>query len=211
MREHKSPERGFCVILDCMINPDVIFGRMGNRMFQGAYLYAQMKRGEIPDLFVQDPKFFEECSEDIKKLYGEGVGLLPYTGIHLRVGANPINPNEPRYSENPFYYKLIETGYYIKALEHFPHGKFIIFSDDMEFAKTYFVGDRFAFDESENDIEAFNKLASCQNIIMANSSWSWWAGYLCPHVDAKILYPNVWFSDNVKRVGFPKEWTEIEV
>ncbi len=194
-----------------MITPEIITGRLGNKMFQLAYLHTQMRKGEIPDIFVQDPKYFEGYEDDIRKMFSDGIGMLPYTAIHLRVGANPINPAEPKYSENPFYVRLIETGYYIKALEHFPAGKFIVFSDDIEFAKTYFEGDRFAFDESKDDIEAFNKMASCQNIVIANSSYSWWAGFLCPHVDKKILYPNVWFSDNIKRVGFPKDWIEIEV
>ncbi len=63
----------------------------------------------------------------------------------------------------------------------------------------------------KDDIQAFNKMASCQNIITANSSFSWWAGFLCPHLDRKITYPNLWFSDNIKRVGFPKDWIEIQV
>lgn len=184
-------------------------GRMGNEMFRHAYIYAQMREGNIPDVYVQDPKYFEKYEQEIKQMFSEGIGLLPYTGIHLRVGSNPLDPNEPKYSENPFYVSLIKTGYYIDAVNLFPEGKFIVFSDDMDFAKTYFEGDRFAFDDSENDIEAFNKLASCQNIIMANSSWSWWASYLCPHVDKKIVYPKLWFADNIQRVGFPKNWISI--
>lgn len=195
-----------------MINPDLIFGRLGNRMFQGAYIYAQMKKGEIPDLFIQDPAYFDEFKEDIQKLYGEGIGLLPYIGLHLRVAGNPINPNEPKYMDNPFYTPLVKTGYYIKALEHFPHGKVIVFSDDMEFAKTYLEGDRFAFDESETDLEAFNKMASCQHLITANSSFSWWAAYLNPHIDKRIICPSEksWFADGQIRTRVPKEWLQID-
>lgn len=195
-----------------MINPDIIFGRMGNRLFQGAYIFAQMKRGEITDLYIQDPKYFDEFRDEIKKLFGEGIGLLPYTAIHLRVGGNPINPSEPRYMENPFYTNLANTGYYLKALEHFPHGKFIVFSDDMDYARAYFQGARFAFDDSQTDLEAFNKLASCQNLIGANSSYSWWGGYLNQHVDAKIIFPSEksWFADGVVRTKLLKEWVTID-
>lgn len=194
-----------------MRNLDIDFGRTGNRMFQMAYIYSQMRRGAIPDIFVQDYTLWAEYADEIKKMYGHGIGMLPYTAIHLRVGKNPINPEEPAYKDNPFYYRLIETGYYIKALEHFPHGKFIVFSDDIEFAKTYFEGDRFAFDDSEDDIQAFNKFASCDSHIIANSSWSWMAAFCCPQANHKTLYPNVWFTDNIKRVTFPPDWIEIEV
>lgn len=180
-------------------------------MFQMAYIISQAKKGEIPDWFVQNPKFFEGAEEEIKKLFGEGVGMLPYTAIHLRVGGNPINPNEPRYMDNPFYTSMIKTGYYIKALEHFPGGKFIVFSDDVELAKTYFTGDRFAFDDSEDDIQAFNKLASCQNQIISNSSWSWWGAYLNSNVGKKIVCPSEtsWYADGIIRTKVPKEWVQI--
>lgn len=184
---------------------------MGNELFRDAYIYAQMRRGEIPDVYVQDPKYFEEFADEIKVRYSEGIGMLPYTGIHLRVGKNPLDPSEPAYSENPFYTNLSHTGYYIKALEHFIGGKFIVFSDNLEFAKTYFEGDRFAFDESADDLEAFNKLASCQNIVMANSSWSWWAGYLNNQSGAIIISPSetAWYADGIVRTKVPESWIQI--
>ena len=195
-----------------MVHPDILFGRLGNRMFQMAYIYSQMKKKKIDDIFIQDPKHFIKYKDEIKKLFSEGIGLLPYTAIHLRVGKNPLNPAEPKYSENPFYTSMIKTGYYIKALEHIPHGKCIIFSDDIAVAKTYFEGDRFAFDESETDIEALNKMASCQNLIGTNSSFSWWAGFLNPHIDAKIIFPKEesWFADGVVRTKLMPEWLTID-
>lgn len=195
-----------------MRDPRITFGRLGNTLFQYAYIYSQMKRGEIPDIFAQDYTLWEEYKDEIKGLFSEGIGMLPYTGIHLRVGANPLNPTEPAYMENPFYTSMIKTGYYIKALEHFPGGKFIVFSDNIELAKTYFTGDRFAFDDSADDIEAFNKLASCQNQILTNSSYSWWAGFLNPNTEGKIIVPTEksWFSDKKVRVTLPPEWIRIE-
>lgn len=195
-----------------MIDPKIIFGRLGNQMFQGAYIYSQMKKGEIPDLFVQDPKYFDEYKDEIRKLYGDGIGYMPYVGIHLRVGGNPINPSEPRYMENPFYTNLANTGYYIKAMEEFtPEWKFLVFSDDMDFARAYFTGGRFGFDDSEDDLQAFNKFASCHHKILANSSFSWWAGYLGKMVDEKVICPpeTSWYADGVIRTRVPKEWKQL--
>ncbi len=186
-----------------MVNPDSIFGRFGNRMFQMAYIYVQMKRGEIPDIFVQDPKYFEEYEDEIKKLYGEGIGYLPYVAIHLRRGD---------YINNPFYVDLAKTGYYIDATNLFPDRKFLVFSDDMEFARTYFEGDKFAFDNSETDLEAFNKMASCSDFIIANSSFSWWAAYLSPSISKKVVAPTYdkYYNDgNTSRTVFPKHWIQI--
>lgn len=193
-----------------MVDPRVLGGRLGNQMFQLAYLYGQFKDGAIPDIYAQDFRLWEKHKDEIKQWFSQGIGIMPYVAIHLRVGKNPLVSSEPKYNENPFYYNLVETGYYIKALENFPDGKFIVFSDDVEFAKTYFEGDRFAFDDSQDDIEAFNKMASCDGHIIANSSFSWWAAFLSPN-HGKVCYPSEWFSDKIKRVSFPEEWIEIKV
>lgn len=194
-----------------MTNLDKIFGRTGNRLFQMAYIYAQMKEGKIPDLFVQDYRHFEKYEDEIKKLFGEGIGYLPYVAIHLRVGSNPVNPDEPKYMDNPFYCSLVRTGYYIDAINLFPNRKFLVFSDDIPFAKTYFEGDKFAFDDSENDIDSFNKMASCDSFIIANSSFSYMAAYLSPSLTKKVVAPtnDKWYSDSIERTICPPTWTRI--
>jgi len=173
-----------------MIDPRIIFGRLGNSMFQYAALYKLAKDNNT-DFYFQDPKWFEGCEDEIKKLFGEGIGYLPYVAIHLRMGGNPINPTEPAYKDNPFYYPLYKSGYYINATNLFPNRKFLVFSDDLEFAKRYFEGDKFAFDESETDLESFNKMASCSDFIIANSSFSYWAAWLSPSIGKKVVTPTI--------------------
>lgn len=198
-----------------MLDPKIIFGRLGNSLFQYSYIYAQMKRGEIPDIFVQDPKYFDEYREELQQLFGEGIGYLPYVALHIRRGKNPLNPNEPAYHKNEFYVDLMKTRYYAEAIDRFPRRRFLIFSDDMGFAKENFKGEIFAYDESENDIESFNKFASCDSHIIANSSWSWWGAYLSPKhggVDKKVVAPNhdKWYSDGSEtRTVCPKDWIRL--
>jgi hypothetical protein len=190
-----------------MTDPRKIFGRLGNQMFQYSALYKLAKDNNT-DFYFQDPKWFKGCEDEIKKLFSDDIGYLPYVAIHLRRAGNPINPNEPNYSDNPFYYDLSKSGYYIDATNLFPGRKFLVFSDDIAFAKMYFEGDKFAFDESENDIDAFNRMASCDSQIIANSSFSWWAAYLNPNHSKKVVAPGVdkWFADGIKRVGYPQDW-----
>lgn len=186
-----------------MTHPDNIFGRLGNRLFQMAFLYSKVLDGEIPDIFLQDFKYFEKHEKEIKALFSEGIGYLPYVAIHLRRGD---------YVNNPFYCQLWETGYYIDAINLFPHKKFLIFSDDIPFAKLYFEGDKFAFDDSENEIDAFNRLASCSDFIIANSSFSMMAAWLSPSLGKKVVAPTYdkWYKDgNKSRTIIPKEWTRI--
>lgn len=192
-----------------MINPDIIFGRLGNRLFQCAFLYAEARKRGI-DIFYQDSKFFEGYEEEIKQLFGGGIGYLTQVGVHIRRAANPVNPQEPKYSENPFYFNLSESDYYERAMALFPEDKFLIFSDDPEWCKEKFKdNEKVQVMEKGNEIEDFNLLASCKDLIIANSSFSWWAAYLCPNESKKIIAPKAWYADGIERTVCPKEWIRI--
>lgn len=193
-----------------MIPIEKITGRLGNKMFQFAYIYSQFKEGNIPDIYLQDSKYFEKYEKEIKEMFGEGIGYLDFVSIHVRRGSNPTNLDEPNYSENPFYVNLCETDYYEKAIALFPVDKFLVFSDDVAYCKEKW-GDnpRFQIMEKGDEIEDFNLMASCKANIIANSSYSWWCGYLNPNPAKTVIYPEKWFSDGINRVGFPKSWTRI--
>lgn len=193
-----------------MINPDILTGRLGNRMFQIAYLYSQFKAGVIPDLYLQDPVYFENHAESVKQLFGEGIGYLSQVGVHIRRASNPVNPKEPAYHENPFYVNLSDTDYYEQAMALFPGEKFLVFSDDPEWCKEKFKDNpNVQVMEKGNEIEDFNLLASCKDQIIANSSFSWWAAYLNPNHSKKVIAPKAWYADGVERTKCPPEWVRM--
>jgi len=193
-----------------MRNPDFFTGRLGNRLFQTAYLYAQVKDRVIPDWYVQDPKYFECYEEEIRQLFGDGIGYLSQVGIHVRRGANPANPEEPNYSENSYYVNLGETDYYERAMALFPNEKFVVFSDDTEWCvKKFYDNPNVQVMQKGTELEDFNLLASCKHQIIANSSFSWWAAYLNPNVTKKVIAPAQWYADGVQRTVVPKEWIQL--
>lgn len=192
-----------------MINPDKIFGRLGNRLFQMAYIYAEFRKGNVPDIYIQDFNYFKDYEEEIKKLYGEGIGYIPYVSIHVRRGSNPINSEEPKYSENPFYIDLTKTDYYERAIALFPTKKFLVFSDDIEWCKEKW-GNNPKFQIMEGtELEDFNIMSSCESHIIANSSFSWWSAFVSPNLGKTVVAPKEWFADGIKRVTFPDSWKII--
>ena len=144
-----------------MKKPEFYTGRLGNKLFQIAYLYSQVKEGFIPDWYVQDYKYFKKYIEEIKQLFSEGIGYLEQVGVHVRRGPNPVNPAEPNYSENSFYTNLSRTDYYSKAMAMFPNEDFLIFSDDQEWCRSNFFGDNIQIMDKGDEREDFNLLASC--------------------------------------------------
>jgi hypothetical protein len=175
-------------------------GRLGNEMFRDAYIYAQYRDGIIPDIYLQDEKYFKKYESEIKERFGTGIGFLPYIGVHVRRGD---------YVNNPFYVDLCSTDYYDRAMALFPNKQFLIFSDDTAYCREQFKGDRITVVEGGTELSDFNKLASCEHQIIANSSYSWWAAYLNPNPNKKVIAPLAWHPDGIERTKIPQEWTKV--
>lgn len=201
-----------------MVNPDKIFGRLSNRMFMMAALYSFCKDNNYP-IFVQDEKYFKKYEREIREMYGADIvpNSIDRVAIHVRRAKNPINPQEPAYSENSFYVDLghhlhedMSDNYYVRAMALFPNEKFLVFSDDPEwcFKQPMFKDCEFMHG---TEIEDMNAMANCKHIIGANSSFSWWSAYLGDYPGRKIIMPKRWFSDpeNEKFIGIPNTWLRL--
>lgn len=185
-------------------------------MFQYAYIYAQARKELIPDVYIQSDRFFREYSHEIKRLYGENIQYTDAVSIHVRRGDY--------LSSNGFYVDLAATDYYKKAIAMFPDEKFLIFCqdrqdmqqdmDDREWCIDYFtplLGDRFEMHVGMSEVDDLNAMAGCKSNILANSSFSWWAGFLNPNPEKTVVVPSRWFTDGVKRCDFLPEWKQIDV
>jgi len=175
-------------------------GRLGNQMFQYAYLFAQVKRGEIPDIYLQSEEYFEDYNREIKAIFSTGIGHLDQVSIHVRRGD---------YVNNPFYTDLFESGYYEEAMEMFPDANFLVFSDDIAWCKRQPLFEECEFSEGNDEVTDLNLMASCQHNIIANSSFSWWAAYLNPNPNKKVIAPALWHPDGLERTVLPANWITI--
>ena len=190
-----------------MQEPRKIMGGLANRMFQFAYIYAQVRRGMIPDVYIQDFEYFRDFKEEIRQLYREGVGeRKDFVAVHIRLGD---------YVDNPFYVDLIKTDYYDKAFDYFPNEKFIIFYGDKvgkyaERDKKWLTewlpkkGIQYEIREEQSDIEDMNEMASCKGFIGANSSFSIWSAFLNINEDKKIIMPKQYYADGIERTKYPE-------
>ncbi len=187
-------------------------GGLGNLMFKEAFLIGQVLDGTIPDVYVQGEHYWAKHKDIIKRHFSDGIGHVDKVALHIRRGD---------YVNNGFYVNLWDTDYYRKALEMFPTEQFIVFCKDnqgwdqdkadRQWCRenlTPLLGDRFELPPKENsEIDDFNLMASCKSIVMANSSFSWWAAYLGNH--DKIVCPKDWFADGIQRTELLSNWTII--
>lgn len=184
-------------------------------MFLLAALYAIARDCDFPlvdnslGYYFQDLSHFKHYQEDIKKLFGQNIGKkIDMVAIHVRRASNPLNQNEPKYTDNPFYVNLSETNYYADAMEEFPGADFLVFSDDIEWCKqqTLFAGCEFS--EGKSELEDMNIMASCTGHIIANSSYSWWGAFISPYTQ-KVIAPKNWYTDTVERTTLPDNWVTL--
>lgn len=184
-----------------MISVRNAIGGLGNLLFKEAYIYAQMREGRIPDLYVQDEEYFKKYKEEIKQRFGQDIGCENVVAIHVRRGD---------YVNNPFYVDLFEDGYYKRAMDFlaFPKEMYLVFSDDIEWCKNQELFNGCRFSEGKTEIEDLNLMASCTRHIIANSSFSWWAAYLSPHKGI-VIAPALWHPDGVERTILPTNWIKI--
>ena len=181
-----------------MIAPLKLFGRLGNSLFQYAFLYAYAKDNGL-DWYYQDPKFFKGHEEEIRQLFGQDIHKIDMVAIHVRRGD---------YVNNPFYVDLSKTDYYERAISQFKGEEFLVFSDNIDWCKKMFKGKEFTFSEGNSEIEDLNMMAGCKGIIMANSSFSWWGAFLGDK-NKRVIAPKEWFTDTKMKVNLPKQWERI--
>ena len=186
-------------------------GGLGNLMFKQAFLWMLMREGVIPDIYVQGEKYWAKYKNEIKQMFSHGIGRDEHVAIHIRRGDY--------LKAQQFHVALWSTDYYKKAVELFPDAQFKVFckdnqdptldAADQEWCKEFMnnlAPERYVMHQHTAETDDMNAMASCQGIIMANSTFSWWAAYLS---NAKVVCPSEWFSDGQQRCELLDEWLKI--
>lgn len=182
--------------------PITNWGRLGNQMFQLAYLFAQAKKGYIPDLYVQYPHYFHEYEQEIQEMFGQGIGPeIDAVSMHIR---------RTDYVTDAAFVSLSDTDYYERAMALFPGERFIVCSDDVAWCrKKWHSYANVKISDGQTDLQDMNLMAACKHNIIANSSFSWWAAYLNRNPNKIVVYPRQWHTDGIVRVGFPEGWVNL--
>ncbi len=137
------------------------------------------------------------------KSYIEQVCTCQSVAVHVRRGDYVVLGN------------CLDTLYYDKAIDiinsQVNNPIYYVFSDDMDYAKHIFAHKdgiyRYVEYESDNlSLDDFFIMKECHHIVMANSSFSWWAAWLNTHEDKIVVCPKrkQWDND-----FYPESWQKI--
>jgi len=197
---NKGLERGFNFNENIMsLGPDV---------YLDGYWQSYKYFSDFEDEIKKDFTFKNNFSEKVIELSGE-IKSSNSLCVHVRRGD---------YLKNNIHESLSKD-YYLKGFEEVnlkqKIDKVYIFSDDINWCKSnlqfstpvVFVGNEYSGEIGEGHMFLMSK---CQNFIIANSTFSWWASWLSKREDKLVVVPERWFKDGSKVDDLiPEDWIKI--
>jgi hypothetical protein len=77
---------------------------------------------------------------------------------------------------------------------------FLFFTDDTSWVIENFKIDNITYfiASTDNDVSDFLEMSNCQNFIISNSTFSYWAANFSKNNNKIVVYPNLWYTDTVK-------------
>ncbi len=133
--------------------------------------------------------------------------------MHIRRGDYLTERNKRIYGN------ICTETYYNRAIEYIEtyvnNALFLIFSDDIQYAKETYMGDKFIYMDKENTEEYKDwydmcLMSQCKHNIIANSTFSWWGAMLNRNSDKIVIAPDKWVNDCKYLDIYPEEWVVIE-
>jgi len=178
------------------------------------------------DGYWQSEKYFSDVADTIRREFtvngqpdartretADQMATTQSVSVHIRRGDYVADPRKRRVRS------VCTPEYYLRCVTHLaeqianPH--LFLFSDDPDW-----VAANLRFEHpttlvstvpARRDHEEQRLMSACRHHIIANSSFSWWAAWLNPHLDKLVLAPRRWMNDARvdDRDVVPPGWTKM--
>lgn len=173
------------------------------------------------DGYWQSEKYFSNISDKVRKAFRfkeellnqKSQKLVPIlkknesVSIHIRRGD---------YLNLTDYFGLCSISYYQKAMEYigerYPILSFIIFSDDIQWAKENLPCKDAIYVDWNSGSDSWQDMflmSQCKHNVVANSSFSWWGAWLNNNPQKIVIAPEQWFSFSPNYDIIPNGWVTI--
>jgi hypothetical protein len=164
--------------------------------------YFQSEKNFVDKDFI---KWLFEPSDRVKDLMAKYNDLFRGVtcSIHVRRG-NYLHTNGKHPVQPLSYYTSAQ-----KTLEPFKIDKYFVFSDDINWCKDNFRGNKLIYIKDKDYVELF-LMSKCTHHIIANSAFSWWGSWLGETDDSVIIAPEHWFGDELSSEHIiPQRWIRL--
>lgn len=140
---------------------------------------------------------FKNIESDLRRL----------TGLHIRLGD---------YLKHPDIYPIPSQKYYEKGLRIIDQKTgYVVFCENLEEAREYFPSilnnaNLIVSGKLFNTTETLCLMASCKNLITANSTFSQWAGVFVSNQKGKVIYPSKFLLESETNTD-AKDWIQLDI
>jgi len=194
--------------------PDYIVREQG-------FAYTPLPNGKDMTLdgYFQSEKYFPNYREKLNKVFcfpdnikekiNKSFAKLnkKILGIHIRLGDF--------YKVHTNVHFVCTKNYYTNALKKFNLDEYVVIvtTDEPENFQRYLPTDNYILCNSKNEIEDLYLLSQCDDLIISNSTFSWWGAYL-GKAKKRVCVPEKWFaSDGPKDYQdiYNESWEKVEI
>lgn len=194
----------------------------------GYYPFRMKKPWWVRNLIVDGcfecEKYFEDIRDILledfqprKPLHDNNVKLMHIIQNNNSV-AVCVRRGDFLNAKNAEMYNVCGLSYYERAIklikQRIAKPVFIFFSDDLDWVKKHLdVGNCDCFYESGKDEvwETMRLMSSCKHFIISNSTFHWWAQYLCDYPDKVVVAPSRWYGNKLESALYQDNWDLISV
>jgi hypothetical protein len=179
------------------------------------------KKSVFLEGYWQSEKYFKDYKKTIRKdftficnLNIKGKELLKQikksnsVSIHVRRGDYITNKNASKFHgvcDLKYYYESIKV-----ITNKIKNPVFYVFSDDINWCKSNLkiTYPSIYVDGNKKDWEDLFLMSNCKHNIVANSSFSWWGGWLNDNSNKVVIAPKRWFVGVETKIEdrFPSDW-----
>lgn len=137
--------------------------------------------------------------------------LAPRTRLPRQKGVCSVHVRRGDYLNLINHHPVLGRDYYEAALEAVGGGPALVFSDDPEWCRGVFLGDRFQVAPPADDWLHLAQMIACEHHVIANSSFSWWGAWLDP-TPGVVVAPSAarWFGPALSHLDvsdlIPSRW-----
>lgn len=135
----------------------------------------------------------------------------------LSVNSCSLHIRRGDYLKNETWNGVANLEYYLKAIalmkKKFPGILFYIFSNDEKWARQYFCNDDCRYVDCNKGCDSWQDMflmSRCHHHINANSTFSWWAAWLCPYEDTIVITPSRFMANVINKDIYPERWIKID-
>lgn len=148
--------------------------------------YFKDNKDKVLDLLYLKDSYLQQIKEKYKQ-------ILEYETISLHVRRTD-------YLHLSNAHPVLPVSYYKSALDILnpKDKKILIFSDDLNWCRQIFQGNKFTYVDNNIDILDLFLMSLCNHNIIANSSFSWWGATFNKNDAKKVIAPKNWFGSYYK-------------